>query len=367
MDVVSGTFRDAGAVIGTGGTAVIFEGTLSNLLVLSPGASFTGLVVGGTLAGNGLELATGASTGTITGVGTQFLNFGSISFDPNAHWFLGGNQAGLKGPILNFAVGDTIEVTGIAATGSVYAGGTLTLSTTSGPVSLALPGAFQTNSFVVSNIASGVDVTLALACFRQGTHLLTASGPVPVEALRVGDLLVTGRERGLAPVTWLGKRRVDDQTYPDPRRAWPIRIRAEAFGPGEPGRDLWLSPDHAVYANGVLIPVHRLVNGTTVTREPLADVTYWHVELPRHDILLAEGLTVESYLNTGDRASFEAGTAVVRAASRCAGDVWEHSACAPLVLVGLELEAVRSRVRERALAMGFHHPVRSRMAMPAEA
>jgi hypothetical protein len=33
-------------------------------------------------------------------------------------------------------------------------------------------------------------------------------------------------------------------------------------------------------------------------------VTYWHVELERHDILLADGMPAESYLDTGNRAAF---------------------------------------------------------------
>jgi collagen type I/II/III/V/XI/XXIV/XXVII alpha len=33
-------------------------------------------------------------------------------------------------------------------------------------------------------------------------------------------------------------------------------------------------------------------------------VTYFHVELPRHDVLLAEGLAAESYLDTGNRSVF---------------------------------------------------------------
>ncbi len=40
-----------------------------------------------------------------------------------------------------------------------------------------------------------------------------------------------------------------------------------------------------------------LINGTTITREPVVAVTYWHVELDAHDILLAEGLPAESYLD----------------------------------------------------------------------
>nr|WP_283536345.1 Hint domain-containing protein [Methylorubrum extorquens] len=40
---------------------------------------------------------------------------------------------------------------------------------------------------------------------------------------------------------------------------------------------------------GVLVPVMCLINGTTIVREPATQVTYWHIELDAHDILLAEG------------------------------------------------------------------------------
>ncbi len=31
---------------------------------------------------------------------------------------------------------------------------------------------------------------------------------------------------------------------------------------------------------------------------------YWHLELPHHDLILAEGLSAESYLDTGNRGAF---------------------------------------------------------------
>ena len=50
------------------------------------------------------------------------------------------------------------------------------------------------------------------------------------------------------------------------------------------------SPDHAVFIDGVLIPVRYLINGRTIVQEPADEVTYYHVELPRHDVIFAEGL-----------------------------------------------------------------------------
>lgn len=40
-------------------------------------------------------------------------------------------------------------------------------------------------------------------------------------------------------------------------------------------------------------------------------VTYIHVELPAHDVVLAEGLPAESYLDTGNRAGFVNGGEVI--------------------------------------------------------
>jgi len=89
----------------------------------------------------------------------------------------------------------------------------------------------------------------------------------------------------------------------------PIRIRRDAFTDGVPHRDLILSPEHSVPVTGtpdVLIPVRYLVNDSTVVREPtFGIVEYFHLELDRHGILLAEGLPAESYLDTGNRDFFE--------------------------------------------------------------
>ena len=38
-------------------------------------------------------------------------------------------------------------------------------------------------------------------------------------------------------------------------------------------------------------------------------MTYYHVELSTHDVILAEGLATESYLDTGNRAAFESAAA----------------------------------------------------------
>jgi hypothetical protein len=157
-------------------------------------------------------------------------------------------------------------------------------------------------------------------------------------------------EHGTMPITWIGHRRIDYRRHPEPQKIQPVLIAAHSFGPGAPGRDLLLSPDHAVFAEGVLIPVKHLINGSTIRQIVIPAVTYFHVALDRHGVILAEGLPVESYLDTGDRDAFEnaAGpTALHPAFASERGDIAlivEAIGYAPLRVTGPDVEAVRARL-----------------------
>jgi fibronectin-binding autotransporter adhesin len=343
-----GTLANGGAIVGNAGTAAAFGGTGSNLLVLDPGFAFSGLVAGSNSASNMLELASSASAGSVTGLGTAFTNFGPISFDPGSQWFISGDTDGLAGTISGFAFGDTIEVTGITTTGSSYADGVLTLFETSGSVALNLPGSFATGDFLVSNVAAGADVSLA--CFAEGTRIRTERGAVAVESLQVGDRVVVAIGAGTQPIVWVGHRRVDCQRHPKPTQVWPICLSAGAFSPGQPTRDLWLSPDHAVFIGGVLIPIRYLVNGRTIRQVPRDKITYWHIELAEHNVLYAEGVPAESYLDTGNRGAFANRGAVTDLHADLASRVWDAHGCAPLVLSGPKMAAAKRHLHDRLIA-----------------
>ncbi len=298
-----GTVVNAGTIVGSGGTAVAFGGTVGNRLVLDPTYGFFGIVRGSSSAGNTLELASAASAGVVGGLGAAIVNFGSIVFDAGAQWSISGDTVGLGGPISGFAVGDTIEVSGVTANNPSFAGDILTLAT---GTTLDLPGNFSIGSFDITANTDGTEVTLVPPCFAAGTRLLTAAGEVPVAALATGDLVAT-RSGRLRPVKWIGWRRVEPARHARPQDVWPVRIQEAAFGAGVPHSDLLLSPDHAVYWQGVLIPVRCLCNGTTIRQEAVAAIDYYHVELDAHDVVLAEGLPAESYLDTGNRDAFANG------------------------------------------------------------
>jgi hypothetical protein len=141
-----------------------------------------------------------------------------------------------------------------------------------------------------------------------------------------------------------------------------VRVAADAFGPGQPCRDLFLSPDRAVFLDDVLIPVRYLINGISIAPVPVAAVTYFHVELSSHDVLLAEGLPVESYLDTGDRSSFANGGRPMRLFADFGIQMREALACAPLIVTGPKLEAVRGRLADRAARRAGHGGMAARTA-----
>ena len=185
-------------------------------------------------------------------------------------------------------------------------------------------------------------------CYAAGTRILTRQGEVAVEALREGDEVVTLLRQGFAKVKWLGHHRINLRMHPNPRAVQPVRILAGAFGPGQPARDLRVSPGHALYVDGVLIQAERLVNGATIRREAAGEtVVYWHVELDRHDVLMAEGMPAESYLNTGNRTAFVGGGDYVQLHPDFAPKHWAET-CAPLMQAGPLLEAVKARLLRRA-------------------
>lgn len=217
-----------------------------------------------------------------------------------------------------------------------------------------LAGKYTGEKFVVSENTTSTNsgtVVVTVTCFAAGTAIATERGDIPVEALNVGDRVPTQRG-GLRPIVWIGWRRVDCRAHPRPELVWPIRIRAGAFGENEPVRDLILSPGHSVFRDGVLIPAEHLINGATIVQEPAASVQYFHVELDQHDVVLAEGLAVESYLDDGNRGVFENGAAHTVLHPDFIPRSW-NEAYAPRCTEGPALIAVRRKLHARALELGY--------------
>ncbi len=260
-----------------------------------------------------------------------------------------------------------IEIIDIAGTGDnklkLSALEVLNLSSTSNQLVVAgdagdrldFGGEVWTNAGVVSgftlfthgNAGVLVNQLVTIACFAAGTRIRTPHGDVAVETLREGGTVLTA-DGEVRPIRWTGHRSVDPARHPDPAKVQPVRISANALGFGQPARDLRVSPDHAMFLDGVLIPARLLVNGVSIVQETACRaVTYYHIELDSHDLLLAEGAAAESYLDTGDKAAFSGGT-VTALHPDFAARTWEMAGCAPLILTGPALDRARARIDARA-------------------
>jgi hypothetical protein len=184
-------------------------------------------------------------------------------------------------------------------------------------------------------------------CFCAGTRILTIKGEIAVEALRVGDTVIThgGEERR---IIWIGRRDLDVSRHPRPESVRPVIVEPEALADGVPARRLALSPDHALYMDGVLVPVRELINGRTIYPDQDAKlVRYYHVELVTHDILLAEGAAAESFLDTGHRGVFDNSGEPLELHPDLMQARREAEGCADLCLGGETLAAIRRRLAQR--------------------
>jgi hypothetical protein len=212
----------------------------------------------------------------------------------------------------------------------------------------------QNYTFVISPN----QLTSTQVCFAAGTLIRTPKGDLAVETLKPGDLVVTA-SGAARPVKWIGHRDIDFRLGPELHSARPIRIAADAFGPDRPSQDLYLSPGHSICVDIVgemFVPIGYLVNGATIARAESDTISYWHVELDSHDVLLANNLPAESYLAMGNRGSFEEMRGLLPAILD-GGDRTHADFCRPVLTEGPVLEFVRQRLVARAEEIGWG-PVR---------
>ena len=144
-----------------------------------------------------------------------------------------------------------------------------------------------------------------VVCFLAGTMIATPTGEVAIETLKVGDLVLTAA--GAAkPVRWLARQTVST-VFADPLRVMPVLVRAGALGENMPHRDLFVSADHALLVDGLLVHAGALVNGITITRHTDVSHTfvYYHVELEDHALVLAEGVAAETFVDNVTRRRFD--------------------------------------------------------------
>jgi ELWxxDGT repeat protein len=178
-----------------------------------------------------------------------------------------------------------------------------------------------------------------LPCFLAGTMIRTPRGEVRVEALAVGDSVLT-LSGAVRPIVWIGhgRKRVERG-----RRcaATPIIVRKGALANNVPHRDLRITKGHALFLDGVLVPAEFLVNHRSILWDDHAQtVSFFHVELDAHDVLIADGAPAESYRDDGNRWLFGN-----------ASTGWgmpPKPACAPVLTGGERVDALWRRLLDRS-------------------
>lgn len=135
-------------------------------------------------------------------------------------------------------------------------------------------------------------------CFDAGTQIAIPGGTCPAGDLRPGQLVNTV-DAGPQPILWVGSRRSAARG-----KAAPVLFAAHAIGNSAPLR---LSQHHRVLvrselaellfaASEVLVPAKALANGRDVRIVPQREITYVHILLAQHHLLIAEGAACESLL-----------------------------------------------------------------------
>ncbi|MEL6205831.1 MAG: Hint domain-containing protein [Pseudomonadota bacterium] len=137
-----------------------------------------------------------------------------------------------------------------------------------------------------------------LVCFARGTQISTTRGPMPVEALRVGQEVHT-LDHGIQPILWK-----TDHSAVGTGPSAPISIARGVLGND---REVWLSPNHRVLISGpfaelyfgqasVFVPAKALTGIEGIRAIERRHVRYYHVLLPEHAALIADGVFCESLL-----------------------------------------------------------------------
>lgn len=147
------------------------------------------------------------------------------------------------------------------------------------------------------------------SCFLEGTKILTSRGYVHVEELTKTDQVVSygdilenklyEKDIRVVPIRWVGKY---SKSKPCPKHQ-PICFAKDSISAGMPFSDVYFSGNHGVVLRKKRVPAKKLI-GDKIYKVPFENVVYYHVEVEGHQVISANGMLSETYLETGKRRAF---------------------------------------------------------------
>lgn len=145
----------------------------------------------------------------------------------------------------------------------------------------------------------------AFAALGRGALVATSTGPVSVEDLQPGAMVLT--RDGPAPLRWIGRLMLPPMNLRQDSGPDVFRLTTDCFGTQRPAQDLVLGSAARLVRRvprfqglqgepEVLVPIGDFADGATVTElTPLSAVLCCHLFLDRHAVIDVNGLAVESY------------------------------------------------------------------------
>ncbi|MCB8879778.1 Hint domain-containing protein [Acidisoma cellulosilytica] len=343
-------YVDGGAVTAaTGQLAGLLSGT--NVYLDNGGTFGNGPALLSALNGTAVNFGSNGGTFVATGTGNpgSVIDLSSLTINGFSNLKDNIEFLNLASQVTSYSIAGTTNQTITLFNGSTQIGN-VTVNGTAFPTGTVIEGQSGPLTFTYSGgnvfVSAG---TSTFFCFLAGTRILTPQGEVAIEDLHDGDLVMTAAGMA-APITSLAVTRISTQ-FTNHAQIMPVKISAGAFADGLPKRDLYVSPDHSFFFDGVLVPAQLLINDSTIRQISRAgEIVYYHLELEPHDLIIAEGVATESFLDTGGQP--RAAQGVVNLLPLAEPKTWDD-ACAPLLLAGPQLESIRARLQERAETVGI--------------
>jgi hypothetical protein len=251
--------------------------------------------------GSGDDILNGGDGDDVMTGGSGADTFAFSDDDSSSSTFAAAAAAAVSGGdvITDFGPGDTIDLTGLSGISGID---DLEIEQVGDDTIITLPDG--TTITVESAQVADVVAALEVPCLMRGTMVLTPKGEVAVEKLKIGDEVMT--VDGTADrVKWIGTRAYGRPFLSHGERIAPVLFEKGSLGPNRPSRPLYVSPEHAMYVDNVLVPARLLANGMSIRQVRDFDlVEYFHLEFDDAQVIVANGAPSESYVESGNRRMF---------------------------------------------------------------